>query len=38
MGLTRERIRQIKEEAFEKIRTSKVFHYMRDYADLANAC
>jgi RNA polymerase primary sigma factor len=33
MGLTRERIRQIKEEAFEKIRTSKTFRYMRDYAD-----
>ncbi len=33
MGLTRERIRQIKEEAFEKIRSSKTFRYMRDYAD-----
>jgi RNA polymerase primary sigma factor len=33
MGLTRERIRQIKEEAFEKIRTSKTFRYMQDYAD-----
>lgn len=33
MGLTRERIRQIKEEAFEKIRTSKTFKYMLDYAD-----
>ena len=33
MGLTRERIRQIKEEAFEKIRTSKTFKYMHDYAD-----
>jgi len=32
MGLTRERIRQIKEEAFEKIRTSKAFRYMQDYA------
>jgi len=34
MGLTRERIRQIKEEAFEKIRTSKTFRYMRDYAEM----
>jgi RNA polymerase primary sigma factor len=34
MGLTRERIRQIKEEAFEKIRTSKTFRYMHDYAEL----
>ncbi len=34
MGLTRERIRQIKEEAFEKIRTSKAFRYMHDYADM----
>jgi RNA polymerase primary sigma factor len=34
MGLTRERIRQIKEEAFDKIRTSKTFRYMQDYADL----
>jgi len=33
MGLTRERIRQIKEEAFEKIRTSKAFRYMHDYAE-----
>ncbi len=33
MGLTRERIRQIKEEAFEKIRTSKTFKYMQDYAE-----
>ena len=33
MGLTRERIRQIKEEAFEKIRSSKVFRYMQDYAE-----
>lgn len=33
MGLTRERIRQIKEEAFEKIRTSKSFKYMQDYAE-----
>ena len=33
MGLTRERIRQIKEEAFDKIRTSKTFKYMHDYAD-----
>ena len=33
MGLTRERIRQIKEEAFEKIRSSKTFKYMHDYAD-----
>jgi RNA polymerase primary sigma factor len=33
MGLTRERIRQIKEEAFDKIRTSKAFKYMHDYAD-----
>ena len=33
MGLTRERIRQIKEEAFEKIRSSKAFRYMHDYAD-----
>jgi RNA polymerase primary sigma factor len=32
MGLTRERIRQIKEEAFEKIRASKTFRYMHDYA------
>jgi RNA polymerase primary sigma factor len=32
MGLTRERIRQIKEEAFEKIRSSKTFKYMHDYA------
>ncbi len=36
MGLTRERIRQIKEEAFEKIRTSKNFRYMRDYADMTS--
>ncbi len=34
MGLTRERIRQIKEEAFDKIRTSKTFRYMQDYADM----
>ena len=34
MGLTRERIRQIKEEAFEKIRTSKIFRYMRDYEEM----
>lgn len=33
MGLTRERIRQIKEEAFEKIRSSKSFKYMQDYAE-----
>ncbi len=33
MGLTRERIRQIKEEAFEKIRCSKTFKYMQDYAE-----
>jgi RNA polymerase primary sigma factor len=33
MGLTRERIRQIKEEAFEKVRSSKTFKYMHDYAD-----
>ncbi len=33
MGLTRERIRQIKEEAFEKIRSSKTFRYMQDYAE-----
>ena len=33
MGLTRERIRQIKEEAFEKIRSSKAFKYMHDYAE-----
>lgn len=33
MGLTRERIRQIKEEAFDKIRGSKTFKYMHDYAD-----
>ena len=33
MGLTRERIRQIKEEAFEKIRSSKSFKYMHDYAE-----
>ena len=35
MGLTRERIRQIKEEAFDKIRSSKAFKYMHDYADEA---
>jgi RNA polymerase primary sigma factor len=34
MGLTRERIRQIKEEAFEKIRNSKTFRYMHDYHDM----
>ncbi len=33
MGLTRERIRQIKEEAFDKIRSSKSFRYMHDYAE-----
>jgi RNA polymerase primary sigma factor len=33
MGLTRERIRQIKEEAFEKIRSSKAFKYMHDYSE-----
>jgi len=33
MGLTRERIRQIKEEAFEQIRSSKTFRYMHDYAE-----
>jgi RNA polymerase primary sigma factor len=32
MGLTRERIRQIKEEAFENIRSSKAFRYMHDYS------
>ena len=37
MGLTRERIRQIKEEAFDKIRTSKTFRYMHDYAELSRA-
>ena len=37
MGLTRERIRQIKEEAFEKIRTSKAFRYMHDYAETSHA-
>jgi RNA polymerase primary sigma factor len=37
MGLTRERIRQIKEEAFEKIRTSKAFRYMQDYAETSRA-
>jgi len=37
MGLTRERIRQIKEEAFEKIRASKTFRYMHDYAELPHA-
>jgi RNA polymerase primary sigma factor len=34
MGLTRERIRQIKEEAFEKIRNTKAFRYMHDYQDM----
>jgi RNA polymerase primary sigma factor len=34
MGLTRERIRQIKEEAFEKIRSSKTFRYMHDFAEM----
>ncbi|MBD3222765.1 sigma-70 family RNA polymerase sigma factor [bacterium] len=34
MGLTRERIRQIKEEAFEKIRSSRTFRYMHDYSAL----
>jgi RNA polymerase primary sigma factor len=34
MGLTRERIRQIKEEAFDRIRSSKTFRYMHDYADV----
>ena len=33
MGLTRERIRQIKEEAFDKIRSSKSFRYMHDYSE-----
>ncbi len=33
MGLTRERIRQIKEEAFDKIRSSKAFKYMHDYSE-----
>jgi RNA polymerase primary sigma factor len=37
MGLTRERIRQIKEEAFEKIRSSKAFRYMHDYAQYERA-
>jgi len=37
MGLTRERIRQIKEEAFDKIRSSKTFRYMRDYAEMDRA-
>jgi len=37
MGLTRERIRQIKEEAFEKIRSSKAFRYMHDYAEMDRA-
>jgi RNA polymerase primary sigma factor len=36
MGLTRERIRQIKEEAFEKVRNSKNFKYMHDYAGMEN--
>jgi RNA polymerase primary sigma factor len=36
MGLTRERIRQIKEEAFDKIRSSKSFRYMHDYAEEQN--
>ena len=34
MGLTRERTRQIKEEAFAKIRASKTFRYMHDYAEM----
>ena len=37
MGLTRERIRQIKEEAFDKIRSSKCFRYMHDYTDTQRA-
>ncbi len=37
MGLTRERIRQIKEEAFEKIRSSKAFRYMHDYSQYERA-
>jgi RNA polymerase primary sigma factor len=37
MGLTRERIRQIKEEAFDKIRGSKAFRYMQDYAEYERA-
>ena len=37
MGLTRERIRQIKEEAFEKIRSSKTFRYMHDYSEVERA-
>jgi len=37
MGLTRERIRQIKEEAFEKIRSSKAFRYMHDYSQYEQA-
>ncbi len=37
MGLTRERIRQIKEEAFDKMRTSKTFRYMHDYAEIGRA-
>jgi RNA polymerase primary sigma factor len=37
MGLTRERIRQIKEEAFEKIRNSKNFRYMQDYTEYQRA-
>jgi len=36
MGLTRERIRQIKEEAFAKVRNSKTFRYMQDYQDMAD--
>ncbi len=36
MGLTRERIRQIKEEAFAKIRNSKTFRYMHDYQDMTD--
>jgi len=34
MGLTRERIRQIKEEAFDKILSSRTFRYMQDYSDM----
>ncbi len=37
MGLPRERIRQIKKEAFEKIRSSKAFRYMHDYSQYERA-
>jgi DNA-directed RNA polymerase sigma subunit (sigma70/sigma32) len=35
MSLTRERIRQIKEEALEKMRSRRSFKFLTDYREMA---